>query len=268
MTRPVLYFAHANGFPARCYGALLEALAARFRIGYVETLGTDPRYPVTERWPHLVEQLEHAIEREFGGAPVCGVGHSLGGYLTFLAAVRRPELFRAIVLLDAPIIGALRGRMLGATKRLGIVDRVTPAGATRERRAEWASREDAKAHFRSRRLFRDFSEACLEDYVSHALVASRGRLHLRIPPGTEYQIYRTIPHDMSRYLGALAVPAGFIGGARSDVVRRVGLAAMRRRFVLRKVPGGHLFPFEHPAEAARALDELLDELAAHGPIRR
>lgn len=264
MARPVLFFAHANGFPAPCYRALLEPLAARYRIGYVEAFGTDPRYPVTERWPRLIEQLEHALERESGGAPVYGVGHSLGGYLTFLAAARRPELFRAVVLLDAPIIGALRGRMLGATKRLGIVDRVTPAGATRDRRSEWDSREQARAHFRSRRLFRDFSETCLEDFVRCGLVRAHGKLRLRIDPRIEYQVYRTIPHDMARYVGALAIPAGFIGGERSEVVRRVGLAATRKRFVLRRAPGGHLFPFEHPAEAARAIEALLEEFGAAG----
>ena len=81
-----------------------------------------------------------------------GVGHSLGGYLHYLAAVRRPELYRAIVLLDAPIIGAFRGSMLGATKRLGIVDRVTPAGATRDRRSSWPSRDEARAHFRGQEV--------------------------------------------------------------------------------------------------------------------
>ena len=35
-----------------------------------------------------------------------------------------------------------------------IVDRVTPAGATRDRRSSWDSREDAKAHFRTRKLSR------------------------------------------------------------------------------------------------------------------
>jgi carboxypeptidase C (cathepsin A) len=33
-----------------------------------------------------------------------------------------------------------------------------------------------------------------------------------------------------------------------------------RRFLKRRVPGGHLFPFEHPREAAAAVDELLREL--------
>jgi pimeloyl-ACP methyl ester carboxylesterase len=215
---------------------------------------------VSEGWPHLVEQLIDSLEREYRGTPVLGVGHSLGGYLNFLAAVRRPELFRAIILLDAPLIGALRGRMLGATKRLGIVDRVTPAGATRDRRSRWSSREEAKQHFRSRRLFRHFTEACLDDYVRHGLVRAGGALRLRIDPQVEYQIYRTIPHGMSRHLRALRVPAGFIGGEDSDVVRRAGLATTRRRFTLRKVPGGHLFPFEHPAEAAAAVIELAGAL--------
>jgi len=70
---------------------------------------------------------------------VLGVGHSLGGYLTMLAALERPELFRAIVVLDSPVIGTWAGRAFGLVKRFGLVDRVTPAGATRDRRSHWKS---------------------------------------------------------------------------------------------------------------------------------
>ena len=239
-------------------------LARRYRIGAIEAIGTDPRYPVTEGWPLLVRQLIDALERDYGGEPVFGVGQSLGAYLTFLAAVQRPELFRAIVMIDAPVIGAVKGRLLGATKRIGIVDRVTPAGATRDRRAEWQSREEAKAHFRSRKLFRHFTEQCLEDYVRHGLTKKKDHhFRLKIDPAIEYQVYRTIPHDMSSQLRHLRVPAGFIGGTHSDVVRRVGMSQMRGRgFLKRRVPGGHLFPFEHPREAAVAVDDLLRELSA------
>jgi pimeloyl-ACP methyl ester carboxylesterase len=202
--------------------------------------------------------LVEILERK--GESVYGVGHSLGGYLHYLAAVRRPELYRAIVLLDAPIIGPFRGSMLGATKRLGIVDRVTPAGATRDRRSTWQTREEARAHFRSRALFRRFTEQCLDDYVNHGLVEKEGRLSLKIDPLVEYQIYRTIPHDMMRHLRRLRVPAAFIGGADSEVVRRVRLAGMRPKFSMRQVPGGHLFPFEHPREAATSLAQALEDL--------
>ena len=152
--------------------------------------------------------------------------------------------------------------VLGATKRLGIVDRVTPAGATRDRRSTWPSREAAKAHFGSRPLFRHFSGECLEDYVDYGLVECDGALHLRIDPAIEYQIYRTIPHDMMRHLPKLRVPAVFIGGAESDVVRRVRLAGMKPKFTMRKVPGGHLFPFERPQDAAMSIVQALEAIEA------
>ncbi|HEX9182201.1 MAG TPA: alpha/beta hydrolase [Burkholderiales bacterium] len=261
MHRPVLHFSHANGFPAPCYAQMLVPLERRYRVGWIEAIGTDPRYPPTEGWPRLVAQLIDTLEREYRGARVYGVGHSLGAYLNFLAAAQRPDLFRGIVMLDAPVIGRLRGRALGAVKKLGIIDRVTPAGMTRERRREWPSREEAKAHFRSRRLFRQFTDECLEDYVRHGLVGRPGHYHLKIDPEIEYRIYRTIPHDMSRSLPELKVPAGFVGGSQSDVLRRVDLRAMRGpRFRKRRVAGGHLFPFEQPLAAAAAIEELLAEM--------
>jgi pimeloyl-ACP methyl ester carboxylesterase len=261
MHKPVLHFSHANGFPAPCYAQMLAPLARRYRVGWIEAIGTDPRYPPTEGWPRLVAQLIDTLEREYRGEPVYGVGHSLGAYVSFLAAAQRPDLFRGIVMLDAPVIGPLRGRALGAVKKLGIVDRVTPAGMTRERRSEWASRAEARAHFRTRRLFRHFTDECLEDYVRHGLAGRAGHYRLRIDPEIEYRIYRTIPHDMSRHLRELRVPAGFVGGTRSDVLRRIGMRAMRgSRFLKRRVAGGHLFPFEQPLAAATAIEELLGEL--------
>lgn len=262
MKRPALQFSHANGFPAPCYASMLAPLGHGYRVHAIEAIGTDPRYPVTDGWPNLVRQLIDEIEHRWHGEPVFGVGHSLGAYLTFLAAAARPELFRGIVLLDAPVIGPVKGRLLGATKRIGIVDRVTPAGATRDRRRVWASREAAARHFRSRPLYRDFSEVGFADYLQHGLVGVPGEYRLRFDPEVEYAIYRTLPHDMSRHLARLRVPAGFIGGETSDVLRRVGMGTMRgARFIKQRVPGGHLFPFEHPAVTARAIDAQITELA-------
>lgn len=259
--KPAIHFSHANGFPASCYKAMLGALGREYRISAIEAIGTDPHYPPTEGWPHLVEQLIDNVEHHYRGQPVFGVGHSLGAYLTYIAAAQRPDLFRAIVMLDAPVIGPVKGRLLGATKSIGIVDRVTPAGATRDRRAEWDSRDEARAHLRSRKLFRNFADECLDDYAQHALVSVRGKYRLRIDPAIEVQIYRTLPHDMYRHLRELKVPAGFVGGIKSDVLRRVSMSHMRGpRFLKRRVPGGHLFPFEHPREAADAVSGLLREL--------
>ena len=262
MRRPVLHFSHANGFPAPTYRRMLGLLEASFRVSMITALGMDPRHPPTEGWPLLARQVIEDVERSHA-QPVIGVGHSLGGYLTFMAAVARPDLFRSVILLDAPIIGVIKGRLLGATKRFGIVDRVTPAGATRERRAEWGNLAEAERHFRAKTLFRDFAPEALRDYVRFGLMDDGSKLRLMINPAIEYEIYRTVPHNLHQLLPNLKVPAGFIGGAHSDVVRRVGLSTMRRAgFLLRRVQGGHLFPLEHPRAAADAILEMTVRLAA------
>jgi len=239
---------------------MFSRLGDAFDIRFVNAIGHDPRHPVTDSWPHLVTELIEHIERH--GEPVLGVGHSLGGYLTALAAMKRPALFRAIVLLDSPILDRWKGAMLGVAKRVGLVDRVTPAGITRDRRATWASSDEAYAHFRNKRTFRDFDPECLRDYVTLGMRASPEGVRLVFDPSIEYRIYRAFPHAIARNIAALRVPAGFVFGRESEDARQMGLATTRKFFRVARVEGGHLFPFEHPEAAARAIREMAEALAA------
>jgi pimeloyl-ACP methyl ester carboxylesterase len=260
LTNPLtLFFAHANGFPGACYHTLLSLLAADFDVGFLPASGHDPRYPVSDGWTHLVEELEAAIVSA-GRAPVIGIGHSLGGYLTFMAAARRPTLFRAIILLDAPIVGRFQGSALQFVKRIGLIDRVTPAGSTRNRRSRWPSTAAAVEHFRRKPLFRHFDPDCLLDYVRYGTAPSADGVELVFDPEIEYRIYRTIPHDMAGLADRLRVPAGFIYGRESTVVKRTGLLQTRQIMRLMPVDGGHLFPFELPRQAAQAIASMIQRL--------
>lgn len=253
-----MHFSHANGFPAACYRKMFLGLEDRFEIRAVNAIGHDPRYPVTDSWPHLVEELIEHLERH--GGPVLGVGHSLGGYLTALAALKRPALFRAIILLDSPILDRWKGAALGVAKRFGLVDRVTPAGITRDRRATWASSEDVVAHFRNKRAFRDFDPDCLRDYATLGMRPCAQGVCLAFDPSIEYRIYRAFPHAVAREIHTLRVPAGFIFGRESADARQMGLATTRKYFRVARIEGGHLFPFERPEAAARAIREMADAL--------
>lgn len=261
--RPLIHFAHANGFPADSYRKFFGYLAPRYRVGAIALLGHDPRYPVTDGWPQLTEQLIDHLRANYR-EPVIGVGHSLGGFLTFLAAIARPELFRAIVLLDAPVLGYFKSKALAMSKSIGMVDRVTPAAITRDRRSRFPSREAALAHYRNRKLFKRFDPDCLRDYVEHGTVPDAEGVHLLYDPAIEYRIYRTIPHDLYRFRGELRVPAGFMVGRDSSLVRPVDLGYMKHAFGMRfsRVTGGHLFPFQFPQQAAIKLDRLIGRLLA------
>jgi pimeloyl-ACP methyl ester carboxylesterase len=254
----LLHFAHANGFPAACYRKMFSHLDRDFEIGYINTIGHDPRHPVTDSWPHLVAELIEHIERY--GEPVLGVGHSLGGYLTALAALRRPALFRAIILLDSPVLGRWQGTVFNMVKRFGLADRVTPAAATRDRRAEWTSADEAYVHFRNKRAFQDFDPECLRDYATLGTVPSPRGVRLAFDPAIEYRIYRAFPHGLAQELPRLRVPAGFICGRDSAEAKQMGLATTRRHFRVARIAGGHLFPFERPEGAAHAIRDMAAEL--------
>jgi pimeloyl-ACP methyl ester carboxylesterase len=259
VARRILQFSHANGFPAPCYRTFFSGLEDTFEIHYVERIGHDPRYPVSDEWVNLVDELvDHIVSRH--DRPVIGVGHSLGGYLTALAATARPELFDAVILLDAPILAPFQGSAVKLAKRIGLIDRVTPAAATRYRRREWASREEALAHFRRRPLFRHFAPEAMEDYANFGLAQSADNVALWFDPGIEYLIYRTLPHNIAGGLKRFTLPGGFIGGRDSGLLRRVGLGYTRRLFRLSLVAGGHLFPFEIPESAAAAVKRMVVDL--------
>ncbi|WP_460536679.1 alpha/beta fold hydrolase [Chitinimonas naiadis] len=260
-SKPPLHFSHANSFPAGSYRQFLQHFEADYDVGYIDTIGHDPRYPVTDCWPYLIEETLRYIEQRYK-EPVIAVGHSLGGFLSLLGALQRPELFRAVILLDSPVFGRPVSTALWLGKRLGFIDRLTPGKGTLTRRSTWPDKDAAYQHFLGRGMFAHFDPSCLRDYVEAGTVASEGGVRLRFEPEVEHLIYCGLPHNLPEYRGQLQVPAGFIGGSKSNYVRRSDLAHMVRHFgiQLRKVEGGHLFPFEQPAMAATEVKQMIGRL--------
>lgn len=261
MNKPFLHFAHANGFPAPVYRKLLDKLSERYQVGYLETIGHDRRYPVTDGWPHLADETIAYIEASYD-APVIGVGHSLGGLVLFFAAIKRPDLFSSLVILDSPMFSPWRSRGLRLAKMFGRVDSITPAGATKRRRNGWGSVEEVRKYFADKSLFADFDPDCLEDYARFGTVEQQGEVKLKFSPKIECDIFRSLPHHYYQLKGRLKVPTAFIAGTNSNVVNAADLAYLRRHF---RVPvlhqkGGHLYPLEAPLATAEAIHSMIGRL--------
>src|SRR6478735_5803055 len=119
---------------------MLDSLRNRgFDVDAIEKFGHDPKYPVTDNWPNLVQQLaDFARERvEFAGGPVFLVGHSLGGFLSLMCAARHPELARGVVLIDSPLLGGWKATALNAMKLTPLVGSLSPGAVSRKRRNSW-----------------------------------------------------------------------------------------------------------------------------------
>ncbi len=256
--KKIIHFAHANGFPAKTYGKMLARLENEFQIGYLERHAHDARFPVTNNWNLLGDELQNAIEERYD-APMIGVGHSLGGILHLLVAARKPELYSQIILLDAPVISRLSSRGLQFLKLTKKIDRYTPSHLTRVRRNFWTDKAEAFEHFRRKPKFAAFDEEVLRDYVEHGTIAGEKGLQLFFDQHIEAQIYRTIPHDLPNLRGKLSIPITYIGGTRSREGELARLSFMRKYFAVnfQKIEGTHLFPFEKPIETAEKIREVI-----------
>lgn len=267
-TRPLIIFSHANSFGAGTYGVLFKALKDRgFAVRAIDQLGHNPLYPVTSNWPYLVQELVDFAQGEADrtGAPVYLVGHSLGGFLSLMAASKAPKLARAVLLLDAPIIGGWKATALGMVKRTQIVGAVTPGAVSRRRRNQWPDRDAALAHFQSKRAFAKWDPQVLADYIAHgthdAVLDGEPRRVLSFDRDVETAIYNTLPHNLESLLKQRPVkcPVSFIGGLRSAEMKQVGMSLTQRvtkgRIML--LDGSHLFPMERPHVTAAAIEAAL-----------
>lgn len=290
---PIIHLAHANGFPPASYGPLAQTLVGSplpHRAEYASPTTMDstcdansvdqttrltyhviglparPLWPDSQResapsWHTFADDLIAGLD-ELGAKHIIGLGHSMGGAYTLLAAVQRPDLFRALVLIDPVIMPPRILAVLWLMRRLGLSRRHPLVQGALRRRRTWPDRQACYNHYRSKRLFADWPETSLRAYVEAGMRLDQdGQVTLVYPPEWEAHIFATAPTDIWRYVPKLAAPLLVIRGERSDTFRLRAQRRMARllpgaRFV--QIPGaGHLVPMERPTETGAAVLDFL-----------
>ena len=263
-----LVFSHANSFGASTYRVLFKALKARgFNVSAIDQLGHDPLYPVTNNWPHLVQQLEDFVQRQANqaGGPVFLAGHSLGGFLSAMVASKVPSLVRGVVLLDSPLIGGWRATALGAAKTTPIYEKYSPASVSRKRRNHWADAAAVMAHFQHKKSFAKWDPEVLQDYVNlgtrDEFLDGKTTRVLSFDRDVETAIYSSLPHTMDALFRRhpIQCPVAFIGGIQSTEIKQAGMALTEKttKGRIMMMDGTHLFPMEKPLATAAALEAFL-----------
>ena len=267
MPTPIV-FSHGNSFPACTYRQVFNSLISRgFDVQAVEKFGHESQYPVTDNWPHLVEQLADFIRSQHpnGPAPFL-VGHSLGGILSLMCAAKHPDLARGVLLLDSPILAGWKATTLGLAKRTPLVGSLSPGRISSKRRNHWPSRDAALEHFRHKKAFAQWDVQVLKDYIQHGMTERDDQIYLSFDRDVETRIYNSLPHNLGELLRKhpLQCPAAFIGGTHSVEMRQVGMELTQRitKGRVMMLDGSHLFPMEKPLATAAAIEAALRNLGA------
>ena len=260
---PPLSFIHANGFSAGVYEKPLRLVAQKHHI-YALNICTRSRCAYTcetgpariSDWMQLSDELIAFLESVVKH-PVVGVGHSFGGVVTLISAVRRPELFTKIVLLDPVLLWPKLIMLIRFMILFGKKSKFPLAIRARKRRDGWKSREDAYAYFRDKQLFASWDDEVLRAYCEVGLHETADGVKLACPPETEAQIFESYPTQIWRMVKKLRIPSTLARGENSDTLVQQAwdiygrLQPDANRILISGA--GHLFPMEKPLETAEII---------------
>ena len=262
-TKPLIHFAHANGIPSKVYTKLFELLEDQYDVIYVPLLGTDKRYPIDNGWDSLTDQVIDSIVQQSAGRKVIGLGHSLGSVLTFQAALKRPELFEQVIMLDPPLIVGKASLAMFLTKIFNpkLIDKITPASLSIKRRDHLDSREQAAELLRPKGLYSAFDADCFDAYIQYALTDDpvRGGVSLTISKEDEVEIFRTNSNLYWLPMPKPSVKMQVVVGDTSPFLKNKLPQSIQRKFGVPYITtsGGHMFPLEHPLEVTELVKGLI-----------
>ena len=272
---PVLHFAHANGFNAMTYSALLSPLAPHFNIKAWDARGHGfsrlPADPASHaNWYVYRDDLIAFIEPivEAAGGPILLGGHSMGGATSLMVAAERPDLVRGLVLVDPVMVPRAARWMMRAYKLMGGKGGpMSLADGAERRRAIFADRAIMTAAYKGRGAFRTWPEEMVADYVEGGTVTrDDGQIGLACAPAWEAANFRAQGHDIWKALDKLEVPLTLLYASHGSTCRGPAPQLLGERdpdaTLLRVGKSSHFLPMEYPDIVRREVLALEARLSA------
>ena len=263
------HFSHATGLCAGVYSPLAARLRSHLKLVGMDDRGhgktsapADPKK--LKNWDIFAEDLANFCK--YLNEPVVAIGHSRGATASLLLAIKRPELVRALILIDPTILPYHWMWWWYLAQKTGLAKRAPIVATAAKRRYIWPDRRTMLDSYRKKAVFRGWQNEFLEGYVQSGTEETPdGKIKLCCTPAWESRCFAVCPHDIWRCIPQLKHPTLVLYGASSDTF----LAAAARRFSA-KVPAakmislqetGHFVPMERPDVTAETIVNFLKQQA-------
>lgn len=254
------HFYGGNGFTAGVYLPLLTKLSEQFTItslamrGYWHDLPTVKKLTREQDADILIDFLEKTQDK-----PVVGIGHSQGATATAIAAVKRPELFSQLYLIE-PVTLTKSQKLIIDLLPIRLKAGQEPFKSTQAKQAAWESVESYYNYLRAHRAFKRINDDNLYVFAKNSLIENeQGQYSLLFAPEQELASYFDTPfvNDALKGLNALDVPYTIIVGKPSmfisDKVRKIWEHLVPSERIIELSENGHLLPMEAPEQCANII---------------
>lgn len=266
---PPILFLHNGGSSKEIWTEQTRALAGRYEVICMDLLGFgESDMPQTGYAIGDYVKLLSAFITHLDVGPIAVVGNCMGSAMTLLLAQRRPEIFRALVMINPLTANTARGGVVGwAFPFTTHLPRLSMLVARRLRVPKYLSRYIIAGQYGPRGWRRGLLKALPGAITAGATWTTRGRLASMAEMFADLTDFEAIDHMRP---GPNFPPLAVVwGNANLGLSPRAGrtlnqtLRPDRAEFL----PGcGHLPMMENPAAVTAIIDEFITDPRSIGAV--
>ena len=252
-----MHFAHANGFHPATYRQLLQPLTKHFRVIGIEHRPFWQAKPTpNDDWEQIADDMIRFLDAQ-NLKNIIGIGHSLGAVGTMFAAIKRPDLFKKIVLIEPVFLPEMLITVFQFVPQQWRKYFNPLIKKTLKRRDVWDSKEEVYEAYRGKPFFGKISDEVLWDYINFGIKKrADGKVTLVYSKEWEAHFFSLAPKVWSK-LARVKTPILGIRGEHSDTLRPDQWAKWQKlkpnHTFLEIENTGHLLPLERPELLAQEI---------------
>ena len=252
------HFYGANGFPLGAYSKFLDLLSSKYQLSCLSLRACWPnigKAPRQTNWEQYADDLIAFLDQNFN-EPIVGIGHSQGATATIIAASKRPDLFKSLIVIEPASVTQLTSTILRLTPYSIKVTR-QPFKSALEKKDIWESKEAFYQDCRKNRAYKRISDQVLRDFAEFGLrPTENGKFSLIFSSDWELSNYLLAP-SIWKYLGKISIPIQVIAGKPSlffsQKIRDKWIHVSTNSTLEINANYGHLFPLEAPDVCAEMI---------------
>ena len=262
----LIFFFHATGFNAETYNNFLSNLSKKLGENYkivsldqrghgLSLANADPGKLTT--WNSLVKDAKEFVQT-FSSKKLYFSGHSMGAIIALKLSTEFSEISR-LFLID-PVLPGPKFSAYGRLKKVLRLNKTSHMVlAAKNRRFEFASKQEAFNHFKGRGAYKSWNDDILQDYLNGGMIVEDGKSYLSCHPHWEAEVFNTASLDTWKYIKKVKcevfIPYALIASTMGDGARKS--IQKYQNFRLKPYDASHFLPMEKGDQLSSDIESFI-----------